>query len=359
LNQMAAAQPFLSGAISKTINLPEEATFEDIAKAYTESWKKMTKAVALYRDGSKLSQPLNAHSADEAFAKLFDFSTIEDVNETIGAKELQTAAIQAAPAPKRRRLPDERHSITHKFSVGGQSGYITVGLYEDGTPGEIFMFMQKTGSTLRGIMDVLGVSLSWNLQYGVPLEELIRKLTYVRFEPAGMTGNKEIPIAKSIFDYIGRWLAIKFLKPEVAKKYHSSELVNYSYEQGSNARILIPFINGKGRTELSTSRLTKTPSLEDVIEQAEAEEQVLIEEVRPEASYTLAESTGSTGVGTISQIELDLGAEEAILQRLSKQQEQKSMASDDAEICSECGSVMVRQGNCFFCRECGSTSGCS
>jgi len=192
IRMMAACQPFLSGAISKTVNVPEDITVEEIEQLYLQAWKLGLKAVAIYRDGSKRSQPLSTR-----------------------ATKGEGTAQEAAPArPYRRKLPDERHSITHKFSVGGYEGYVTVGLYEDGQPGEIFITMSKEGSTISGLMDAFATAISMALQYGVPLEVLCNKFSHMRFEPSGWTGNKEIPYAKSILDYIFRWLALRFLPRE-------------------------------------------------------------------------------------------------------------------------------------------------
>src|SRR5262245_37749525 len=184
---MAAAQPFLSGAISKTVNMPREVTAEDIAKAYFDGWKLGLKALAIYRDGSKESQPLATST------------------------EGQRAAAAAVAKPRRERLPDTRQSVTHKFSVSGHEGYITVGLYPDGRPGELFITMAKEGSTIGGLMDAFGTSVSMSLQYGVPLEDYVRKFSHMRFEPQGYTKNPDIRIAKSLIDYIFRWLGITFL----------------------------------------------------------------------------------------------------------------------------------------------------
>jgi ribonucleoside-diphosphate reductase alpha chain len=201
---MAAVQPFLSGAISKTINMPEESTVEDVMQAYIESWKLGLKAVAIYRDNSKRSQPLSAAGAKKepaAAAKAAEPSPVAQ------QQELFVAA-------RRRKLPSERQSITHKFSVGGHEGYITVGMYEDGTPGEIFIKMAKEGSTLSGFMDGFALSVSIGLQYGVPLKALVDKFTNTRFEPSGFTGHPAIPYAKSVLDYIGRWLGGRFISPD-------------------------------------------------------------------------------------------------------------------------------------------------
>jgi len=201
VRMMAAVQPFISGAISKTINMPEECTVEDVMNAYTESWKLGLKAVAIYRDNSKKVQPLSSGS---------------------GKGEKKANAAAPAPIekvvyrPVRRKLPDERRSITHKFSIGGHEGYITVGMYDDGAPGEIFITMAKEGSTISGLMDAFATAVSFNLQYGVPIKFLVDKFAHVRFEPSGWTGNQQIPYAKSIMDYIFRWLGAKFLGPEYA-----------------------------------------------------------------------------------------------------------------------------------------------
>jgi len=213
---MAAVQPFISGAISKTINMPEESTVEEIMDAYMESWRLGLKAVAIYRDGSKRVQPLSSGT---------------------GKGEKKAVAVAAAaPAvtekivyrPVRRKLPDERQSITHKFSIGGHEGYITVGLYEDGTPGEVFISMAKEGSTISGLMDSFATSISYALQYGVPLKFFVDKFSHVRFEPSGWTGNPTVPYAKSIMDYIFRWMGAKFLGPE------------YAVTEAGNAPVLRP-----------------------------------------------------------------------------------------------------------------------
>lgn len=200
IKMMGAAQPFLSGAISKTVNMPTECTAEEIMNTYIEGWKLGLKAIAIYRDGSKRSQPLNVKMDSEKEEPL----PMPDLDPTM----------LAAGKPRRRRLPDERHSVTHKFSVGGHEGYITVGLYEDNSPGEVFITMSKEGSTISGFMDAFATSISMALQYGVPLTVLTSKFSHMRFEPSGFTGNRQIPMAKSIIDYIFRWMAIKFLPAE-------------------------------------------------------------------------------------------------------------------------------------------------
>jgi ribonucleoside-diphosphate reductase alpha chain len=198
VRMMAAVQPFISGAISKTINMPEESTTEDVMNAYIEAWRLGLKAVAIYRDNSKRVQPLSTGAKTEKK----EAPAAEKVTEKIVYR------------PVRRKLPDERKSLTHKFTIGGHEGYITVGMYDDGTPGELFITMAKEGSTISGLMDAFATAVSFNLQYGVPLQFLVDKFAHLRFEPSGWTGNAQIPYAKSIMDYIFRWLGVKFLGPE-------------------------------------------------------------------------------------------------------------------------------------------------
>jgi ribonucleoside-diphosphate reductase alpha chain len=191
LNMMAAVQPFISGAISKTVNLPGHATVEEIQKMYFDAWKMGLKSLAVYRDGCKRSQPLQTSGTSKA-----------------------TAPTEVATVPKRRRLPTERKAITHKFEIAGHEGYVTAGMYDDGTLGEVFILMHKEGSILSGLLDSVGIITSIALQYGAPLSVLVDKMTHMRFEPSGMTKNKQIPLAKSVVDYIFRWLASRFLPPE-------------------------------------------------------------------------------------------------------------------------------------------------
>ncbi len=260
VKMMSAVQPFLSGAISKTVNMPTDATPEGIASAYIESWRLGLKAVAVYRDGCKRSQPLS--------------TSMEQAGEAARVSD------SVEPRPARRKLPDERRSITHKFSIAGHEGYITVGMYEDGKPGEIFLVMAKEGSTISGLMDAFATSISMALQYGVPLEALVEKFSHVRFEPSGFTKNPEIPFAKSITDYIFRWLASKFMSPEEAQR------------------------NGVHKTA-------------------------------PE---------GEPGAAEKSAIPAAAGA---------------FRNQTDAPSCHVCGSIMMRNGSCYRCANCGTTSGCS
>lgn len=282
VKMMAAAQPFLSGSISKTINMPFEATENDIKNVYLQSWKLGLKTIALYRDGSKLSQPLSALAEREK----------KKTNENV-----------ALAKPVRKRLPTERHAITHKFRIGNQEGYITVGLYEDGSPGEVFISMAKEGSTLSGLMDAFALLASVSLQYGVPLKVLVNKFIHYRFEPSGWTDNPQIQVAKSIVDYVFRWLAIKFLPEE--------DLENI----GINAMNKLNG-NGNGNGELgSTPKMGKEPV-----------------NIKPITEFTREEPD----------------SEEVRLENHT-----------DATSCGYCGSLMIRSGSCYLCLNCGATSGCS
>ncbi len=218
VRMMGAVQPFISGAISKTVNLPKEVTVEDIMEVYMEGWRLGLKALAIYRDGSKRTQPLSTKNDDKA-------------QKTQGVLSVQATVPQRSI---RRRLPDERQSITHKFSIAGHEGYLTVGLYDDKTPGEIFVTMAKQGSTISGLMDAFATSVSIGLQYGVPLKTLVNKFSHMRFEPSGFTGNADIPIAKSIVDYIFRWMAKRYLPSEEVQEA-TQEIVKPLAENGNDA----------------------------------------------------------------------------------------------------------------------------
>ncbi len=326
IRMMAAAQPFISGAISKTINLPNEATVEDITKAYLLSWKLGLKANALYRDGSKLSQALSNKSDTKK-------EKVEDKSET-KIERVIVEKIVIKETPRRRKLPDERMSITHKFSVAGHEGYLHVGMYEDGAPGEIFIKMNKEGSTLSGVMDTLALSLSLNLQYGVPLELICGKLAHTRFEPMGMTSNKEIPIVKSMMDYLGRWLALKFLTKDQAKKLHNSDLVDKAYEIGTKS---------KEAFAMRLAVIDEGSEADGLFHNVIVEEKKHRELLDAEANHSSTISMGATSSGSMPS-----KAEQAKLQGFT------------GSICSGCGSEkMKRNGSCEVCLDCGVTSGCS
>ncbi len=275
IKMMGAVQPFISGAISKTVNVPKDATVEEIQEAYVQSWRLGAKAVSIYRDGSKRTQPLNT------------------------SKDKQQAPAEAAaatvPQPVRRKLPDERPSITHRFDIAGHEGYITVGLFEDGQPGEIFLVMAKEGSTISGFADAFAQAISYALQYGVPLQVLVDKFSHARFEPSGMTRNPEVRFAKSIVDYVFRWMATKFLSPEAR------------FRAGVNM---------------------PDPTLAAVDAPAQAA-----------VAATVAAAAGTAPSPRASEF--------ASMQN-----------QEDAPPCSTCGSIMVRSGACYKCANCGTTSGC-
>jgi ribonucleoside-diphosphate reductase alpha chain len=295
IKMMGAVQPFISGAISKTVNLPETATIDEVAEAYVEAWKHGLKAIAIYRDGSKKVQPVNT-SAKEANTKAAPAETIVE-------------RIVEVSRPQRRRLADTRASLTHKFSIEGHEGYITVGLFEDGTPGELFVTMAKEGSTLSGMMDAFATSVSLLFQYGVPLAHLVEKFGHMRFEPSGWTGNPEIGFAKSIVDYVFRWLGNRFLS-----------------EQDRAALGLV-----------RTTEVADPPA-----------QQELIDRVVP---LTAAEPAPSNGNGhAVSATAAQLGAP-APYRRLN--------STPDAPPCPRCGWLTVRSGTCHKCENCGETTGCS
>jgi ribonucleoside-diphosphate reductase alpha chain len=281
LKMMGAVQPFISGAISKTVNVPKDATPAEIQQAYIESWRLGVKAISIYRDGSKRTQPLN--TSKDAKAKA-----------AAAAPQVVTKVVSQ---PSRRKLSEERQAITHKFDIQGHEGYITVGLYQDGMPGELFLVMAKEGSTISGFADAFAQAISYALQYGVPLHVLVDKFSHMRFEPSGMTKNPQVRFAKSIVDYVFRWLATKFLSAEA------------QYRAGVNAP-------------------------EPVADRAHEAEQLKL------AVVATAMDSANGQFGALS--------EHATLQN-----------QEDAPSCNMCGSIMVRSGSCYKCANCGSTSGCA
>jgi ribonucleoside-diphosphate reductase alpha chain len=365
VRMMAAVQPFLSGAISKTVNMPEAATAEEIEQVYLEGWKLGLKAIAIYRDGSKRSQPLSTgkKTSDEGA----DAGAVAELRA-----QLATAQAEATK-PHRHRLPAERQALTHKFEIAGHEGYITVGLYPDGQPGEIFLKMAKEGSTVSGLMDTFATSVSMALQYGVPLRDLVNKFAHVRFEPSGFTGNPEIPIAKSIVDYIFRWLGSRFLP---ADERAQIGLIDRAAVVDSPTPSSFGGGSGGGSSPSPTA-----PNAEEgisAIDEATAEPPG----DRPSATAVAAEpavagpSAGSeapTGraelpvVGSNGRADTASGkangngnghALGAITASLGTTKVAFTV-QEDAPSCAECGSIMVRNGSCYKCLNCGSTSGCS
>jgi ribonucleoside-diphosphate reductase alpha chain len=331
LRMMSATQPFLSGAISKTVNMPENATAEDIEDVYMQGWKLGIKAIAIYRDGSKRSQPLSTGKKNEDNA--------EATSPTAG--EATRLGLNGEPKPYRRRLPDERRAITHKYQVAGHEGYITVGLYPDGQPGEIFLKMAKEGSTVSGLMDTLATMTSIALQYGVPLRDLVNKFTHVRFEPSGFTGNPEVPIAKSIVDYIFRWMGSRFMSKDDRDALGimgGGELVAQAPADPSPQ--LGAFDPTDGPTNSTSVETAPAPSSSSGGESGG----------RPLGLGVNAASGSSASKGSSSgQAPASLGAGQRIAFSVSA----------DSPSCMDCGSIMVRNGSCYKCLNCGSTSGCS
>jgi ribonucleoside-diphosphate reductase alpha chain len=318
---MAAAQPFLSGAISKTVNMPEESTVEDIENAYVEGWKLGLKALAIYRDGSKSSQPLA--------------TTKESDRKKKGEEPAAAApapAPPAVPAPFRRHLPATRHSLTHKFSVGGHEGYITVGLFDDGKPGELFITMAKEGSTIGGLMDTIGTLTSLSLQYGVPVEAMVNKFAHMRFEPSGWTGNPDIPNAKSVPDYIFRWLGMEFIPGYRA--------ANAPRRNGGEE-------NGHGTGHGNGGTATAAPGVTQAAGGADTNGKLGTAHRAPPAEAL----TGNPA----SPLELAAGSAEG--PHVRSMQFAKFQA--DAPACDNCGAITVRNGNCYLCHNCGNSMGCS
>jgi len=295
LRMMAAAQPFISGAISKTVNLPENASVEDIMEAYLQAWKLGLKAVAVYRDGCKKSQPLSAAGTKTA-------NSTKDDARLAAAQHIDEEDMNAPPRAVRHRLQEERASITHKFKIGDHEGYITVGLYPNGEPGELFITMAKEGSTVSGLMDSFALTTSIALQHGVPLRLLCEKFAHTRFEPSGWSGNPDIGYAKSIMDYIFRWLQLRFLTGQQQMLFENLRL------------------RPAGVSSQESDIAEPVPAIR-----------------RPETG-TREPGAGSVHAADALSSMVDLG---------------------DAPSCSFCGAIMTRNGSCYRCMSCGSTSGCS
>ncbi|MFM8282670.1 MAG: vitamin B12-dependent ribonucleotide reductase [Planctomycetaceae bacterium] len=363
VKMMAAAQPFISGAISKTVNMPRETTPADIAGAYLEGWRLGLKALAIYRDGSKESRPL--------------------ATSTEGDK----AADKATKAtPRRDRLPDTRRSITHKFNVGGHEGYITVGLYDDGRPGELFITMAKEGSTIGGLMDAFGTSVSMSLQYGVPLEVYVRKFSHTRFEPWGYTKNPDIPVAKSLVDYLFRWLGNEFIpgyreanRPGGGHGPGGGESAgggdDTESERSPAATMARGLANGHGLSKASTGKADGTAARTEAVSRTEA--------ARPTTGSAAGGSSVGSGVAPGSgvkssqavagspRVTTNGAAHAAVLERAgvamrvdphaspADRQSQFATFQIDAPACDGCGAITVRNGNCYLCHNCGNSMGCS
>jgi ribonucleoside-diphosphate reductase alpha chain len=325
LSMMAAAQPFISGAISKTVNLPNEATAADIRDAYVQAWRMGLKCVAIYRDGSKRSQPLTTkQGGDGAGAPAASAEAVATLETRI--KELETELAKTrglSGQPLRRRLPETRGAITHRFDIAGHEGYMTIGLFDDGQPGELFITMAKEGSTIGGLMDTIGTLTSLALQYGVPLEALVRKFAHQRFEPSGFTKNPDIRQASSIIDYVFRFLAVQFIP---------------GYREASSPN--------RNQGELPMPEL-----LEEVKKKVN----------RPVPELPLADDTQlldlkSANGGSHGKSD---GRSEAAAGVQAKVNVSLFVNQQDAPACPNCGHVTVRNGACYKCLHCGESLGCS
>jgi len=325
LGMMAAAQPFISGAISKTVNLPNEATTQDIRDAYIQAWRMGLKCVAIYRDGSKRSQPLNtkktSEGGDKGAAATVPAEQVASLQSRIAQLDTEVSNLrQQVGLPLRRRLPDTRMALNHKFEIAGHEGYMTVGLFEDGRPGELFVTMAKEGSTIGGLMDTIGALTSMALQYGVPLESLVKKFAHQRFEPSGYTRNPDVRNASSIIDYVFRWMATQFIKG-----YRES-----NHPSGGQAELPIPGL----AEELKKKVNRPVPEL-SLAEEA-------IPEVPP-APVVAAVTTAHAHRVT--------SAAHVLTHMITGQ--------SDAPSCPNCGHIAVRNGACYKCLNCGESLGCS
>jgi len=419
---MAATQPFLSGAISKTVNLPQDASVEEVAEAYAESWRQGIKAVAIYRDGSKGTQPLNtsidtkkepsaldvagsrvlAHLAAGQRAAEIDVKVLEAQTQVRPGERLEvsardvisaatafqramdeiaraaavpvltsSAAFESAQEPARdptqdlngppravrHRLQDERASITHKFSIAGHEGYITVGLYPTGQPGEIFIKMAKEGSTVSGLMDAFATSISLALQHGVPLKVLCEKFAHTRFEPSGWTGNEQIGYAKSLMDYIFRWLSLRFLSGTQLTLFVG---MGQQPSQLPASRSLIPENDQEEDPLASQNNLARLAE-----EVAKRLNQVNGQTGNPGSVGGSAPEASFDDYGTPTGFDAKASASATVPQLKDRGIYHASDAMramyemGDAPSCSTCGAIMVRNGSCYRCMSCGSTSGCS
>ncbi|CAN5838388.1 vitamin B12-dependent ribonucleotide reductase [soil metagenome] len=354
LRMMGAVQPFLSGAISKTVNMPEKASAEEIEDVYLQGWKLGLKAIAIYRDGSKRSQPLSTGKKKDTDS--------DAISPTAGAAP--GPGLTGEPKPYRRRLPDERRAVTHKFQVAGHEGYITVGLYPDGQPGEIFLKMAKEGSTVSGLMDTLATMTSIALQYGVPLRDLVTKFAHVRFEPSGFTGNAEVPIAKSTVDYIFRWLGSRFLSRD---DRDALGIIGGEIVAEAPADAVVPHVSPADQEGPPAHTLAVTPPAPSPSSGGEGGDRPTTASA---ATGTRADAPAAPGAPRSAAASAtpapssnghhrNGGSNGAVLTSLGAGQRVAFSVSADSPSCAECGSIMVRNGSCYKCLNCGATSGCS
>jgi ribonucleoside-diphosphate reductase alpha chain len=348
IRMMAAAQPFLSGAISKTVNLPETATVEDIVNTYIEGWKLGLKAIAIYRDGSKRSAPLNVKktkdmggsAADEVEAEISSKGELEarivDLEKELGL--LRAQALQ----PVRNRMPETRMSLTHKFEIAGHEGYFTVGLFENQQPGELFIQMAKEGSTIGGLMDTVATLTSMALQYGVPLESLVKKFAYQRFEPSGFTKNPDIRNATSITDYVFRWLGCHFIK---------------GYKEATSPNSHQPDLPIKGIVEMEKKALNRPVSN---LQRTGEKEVIDIITNRGNSEGILYGNGHGNGSGNGHEKE-NGHAQGAVHAETHAERLGVALSNVFMDVpCSNCGSSkVIRAGACGCCTDCGTSQGCS
>jgi len=380
---MAAAQPFISGAISKTINLPNEASVSEIGECYKLSWELGLKANALYRDGSKLSQPLSTKSDASDHAEEADVEGLESaasavtaeagapqIVERIVVREVERVVEKVIERPLRRRLQDTRNSRTHKFNVGGHEGYLIVGLYEDGRPGELFITMAKEGSTIGGLMDSLGTAISVALQYGVPVESLVTKFAHQRFEPMGMTSNKDIPFAKSLVDYIFRWLGMEFIagyrdanapkplpQPVPASIEPARETITETrITEESTAWTSTRFTSGGDGTTSASIPHSQPPAAEG---KTGASHSRIGLDAGSQMPSLFGESTVDPSALRVTTIIVEGGEMRAAGSSYSALDEANAQLMGDAPACDVCGTITVRNGTCYRCMNCGHSMGCS
>ncbi|MHC4412744.1 MAG: vitamin B12-dependent ribonucleotide reductase [Planctomycetota bacterium] len=338
LKMMAAVQPFISGAISKTINMPKESTAEEIAEAYMEGWKLGLKAVAIYRDGSKLLQPVSTKKHEGKKAP---------------------AEAQPPARPFRRRLADTRQSITHKFSVAGHEGYLTVGLHEDGQPGELFITMAKEGSTVGGLMDVIGTCTSMALQYGVPLITLVDKFRHAKFDPSGMTSNRDIPFAKSIIDYIFCWLGCQFIPGYAERNTPNRTPVPAENKNITTAKQLVEKTKDLAQKIAEVKAEVKTMEKGVYKKPAYSAEEIQPGQFAPDMKgrfHDAAEPLAEPVVSAVVETSGEIGPDGVLMQQFNSQFKR---FQDDAPACDVCGSITVRNGTCYRCHNCGNSMGCS
>jgi ribonucleoside-diphosphate reductase alpha chain len=395
IKMMGATQPFLSGAISKTVNLPQDCSVDDIAEAYMESWRQGLKAVAIYRDNSKGTQPLNVTAQTDADKKgtrsteavaakpseselaarqqlVEAMETATSAHARIHALETQLKAIaeaalqnsdsvdaQSPPRAVRHRLPAERASVTHKFGLAGHEGYITVGLYPNGQPGEIFIRMAKEGSTVSGLMDSFATAVSLALQHGVPLRVLCEKFAHTRFEPSGWTGNEQIGYAKSIMDYIFRWIQIRFLSGHQFDLFAGLSPQNQGTDQGQTSipiegtvnapgNVVIPNLSAASQSSLLSSREVEGSSISNYDSHEHTHT------TTPPKQGIAPDLSARSGLGSPDPSSFE---DRGIYHASDAMKSMYEMG--DSPSCATCGAIMTRSGSCYRCMSCGSTSGCS